>query len=79
MNMTHPERRQDETFLGNADDNCFASCGWKSKRRGSVAYDTEGNVIPPVTFGLPGMTSLLPLFAKTDEIKAKFPELWDTV
>jgi len=60
----HPECHPGETFLGNADDEGLAACGWKSKRLGNVAYDVEGDVIPPSS------GRLKPLFASTDEIRA---------
>jgi len=56
----HPECLPDETFLGNANAGSFASCGWKTKRLGIVAYDIDGNVLPE---SIP----VRPLFAKTAE------------
>jgi hypothetical protein len=60
----HPECHPDETFIGNVDARGFAACGWKSKRRGVLAYDITGNSISAVN-------GLRPLFANTEEMQAE--------
>lgn len=58
----HPEQREDEVFLGNFFSSPFGGAlgdawgrvGWKSKRRGLIAYDVDGNVVPDA---FPGFAS----------------------
>lgn len=42
-NETHPELREGEMFLMNATPSDYNQIGYKSKRAGVAAYDTEGN------------------------------------
>ena len=41
----HPEIKQGEIFLTNSTLEDYNNIGWKTKRRGIVAYDINGNVI----------------------------------
>ncbi len=67
FDSNHPERLPDEVFIGNADDSkhpddsSFQFIGWKTKRKGEIAYNTEGKPI----------LGKFPVFAKIEEIKAK--------
>lgn len=60
--MKHPECREDEVFLGNVDDEAFPSIGWKTKRRGSLAFDSDGE---PIDHHWPGGR---PVFVKREEL-----------
>ena len=42
-NANHPELRSGEIFLTNADQEGWSTIGWKSKRKGQIAYDRSGN------------------------------------
>jgi hypothetical protein len=43
----HPEAQKDEIFLGNVCEcnHIKYICGYKTARRGNVAYDIDGNVL----------------------------------
>jgi hypothetical protein len=56
----HPERKPDEVFLGNVDEQGFRACGWKSKRLGNIAYSIKGSPL--------GQTH--PLFVLISEVNA---------
>ena len=73
FNKNHPERLSDEVFITNADDeinfpegkSSFQVIGWKTKRRGNVAYDINGKPLGsrwPESF---------PVFVKQKEIRAE--------
>ena len=65
----HPEARPDEVFITNASDDVWdftddprsswEVIGWKSKRRGTTAYDMSGRVIP----------EMFPVFVRRDELE----------
>ena len=64
FNINHPEKREGEVFL----DNCFfmgenypKPCGWRSWRRGKVAYDKSGKPL--------NISTLSPVFVKRSEIE----------
>ncbi|MEK9157820.1 MAG: hypothetical protein AAB638_01390 [Patescibacteria group bacterium] len=40
---SHPEKQPDEVFFTNATARQFRIMRWRTKRKGSVAYDGEGN------------------------------------
>ncbi|MFZ5364681.1 MAG: hypothetical protein ACOZBH_00580 [Patescibacteria group bacterium] len=42
----HPEQRAGEAFLGNTVEGLFSQIRWKTKRLGSTAYGTNGQMIP---------------------------------
>ena len=74
FNKNHPEREDDEVFITNADDELdlldfedkksgYGHVGWKTKRKGTVAYDTKGL---PLGNRWPGA---FPVFVKQAEIK----------
>ena len=68
FNKSHPEIREGEVFLTNTDaesspfynfdDEGYHRIGWKTKRRGVIAYDIEGNVVD----------YLVPVFVQRDEL-----------
>lgn len=72
---SHPERMPDEVFITNADfdkmllsddedtRSSWEAVGWKTKRRGIVAYDING-----IPLGNRWPDSF-PVFVKQDEIK----------
>lgn len=73
FNKNHPERQKDEVWVTNADDgndfddigepSSYSQVGWKTKRKGNVAYDIDGK---PLGMRWPGS---FPVFAKQEEIK----------
>ncbi len=73
---SHPERQEDEVFVTNTDDepafglplgmngiSGWDRIGWKTKRKGSIAYDIHGE---PLGGRWP---SGYPVFAKKSEIE----------
>jgi hypothetical protein len=58
----HPEQLPGERFLGNFDDVTRAIIGWRSARRGKVAYGADGE---PLGKRWPGS---FPVFAQECEI-----------
>lgn len=61
-NQAHPERMDDEFFLGNMTDVAFKNSKWKTKRRGYVAYDSSGMNITSL--------GLFPAFVKQEDVSA---------
>lgn len=61
----HPEQGSDEVFIVNADDKGFSRIGWKTKRKGIIAYNFLGIKI----------NGVFPVFAKKHELKAKAPKI----
>ena len=57
----HPELQEEEVFLGYGGLTCFRILGWKTKRRGIVAYDTQGNPLQKKDF--------FPIFVHRSEMK----------
>ena len=57
---SHPELREGEIFLSNVDDEHYPRIKWKTKRRGIVAYDRDGNIIEK-------RKGLRPVFVQADE------------
>lgn len=41
----HPEIREGEVFVTNCMPSVFPQIGWKTKRRGIVAYDRDGTPV----------------------------------
>ena len=73
----HPERMDDEVYFGNFDEeDCgdgtgrtgWECVGWKTKRKGQVAYNVRG--VPYL-----GAAPIFPVFVKQSEINAKDPEI----
>ena len=60
----HPERQDDEVFLGNFDNDGIVVIGWKTTRKGSISYYTNGK---PIGKGWPDS---FPVFVKISEIEA---------
>jgi len=56
-NITHPEMKEGEKFLGNMNEEGFRGTGWKTKRSGNMAYDKRGIVVK----------HLFPVFVQKDE------------
>lgn len=54
----HPERKEDEIFLGNFTLRQFLKVGYKTKRIGITPYDLNGKII---------MEAILPVFCKKEE------------
>ena len=42
-NIKHPEIEDGEMFLSNADEEGYQGIGWKTKRRGNIAFGKSGN------------------------------------
>lgn len=63
----HPERREDEVFIGNTSIYNYISkvCGYRTARRGSFAYTSDGKI----------WTNGVPIFVKKIEIDEWFKEL----
>lgn len=75
---SHPERQEDEVFIGNffkePEDSLhligrrrsgFNSVGWKTKRKGNKGYDRNGNYLP----------GSYPVFVKQSEIEEADPKI----
>ncbi|MCP3967531.1 MAG: hypothetical protein GY718_14460 [Lentisphaerae bacterium] len=45
--QNHPERMEDEMFLGNFDAKGFDSVGWQPKRKGTKAYMANNITVFP--------------------------------
>lgn len=60
--MRHPEQQPDEFFITNIDDDNYHNVGWKTKRKGDIAYDMNGLPISPIS-------QLFPVFAKREEVR----------
>lgn len=59
----HPETQEGEVFLTNADSEGFAEhIGWKSKRKGEVAYDVHNKPVKSYDF--------FPVFVQRSELEA---------
>lgn len=69
FNKTHPERRDDEVFITNADNWTWPKIGWQSKRQGKVAYSRDGKPLGALWRGA------FPVFAKKDEIRQRDPKI----
>ncbi len=61
--MKHPEAKQFEVFITNSDSSGYSNIGWKTKRRGEIAYDKNGKVMP----------GLFPVFADKTEVQRESP------
>lgn len=46
FNVNHPELREDEIFIGNADEEEFREIKFVRKRLGEQAYNRDGAIIP---------------------------------
>ena len=52
MKFDHPEIREGEIFLTNVCPACglmpdgYVHIGWRTKRKGEIAYDRDGDIIP---------------------------------
>jgi hypothetical protein len=83
FNKNHPERKPDEVFITNASDqiddfpeiigndgrSSWDHIGWKTKRKGQIAYDIDGN---PLGNRWP---EAFPVFAKQSEINKEDPKI----
>ncbi len=77
-NKNHPERLPDEVFITNANDSTeysddgqssYQMIGWKTKRKGQVAYDVDGEPLGKRWEGA------FPVFVKQSEIGARGKEI----
>lgn len=59
----HPERRDDEIYLGNFDYEGYLKIGWESKRMGTKSYLTNGKPLP-----CQEMHGMFPVFVKNKKI-----------
>jgi len=69
MTKQHPETREGEMYITNCDRNLFFNpedayynIGWKTKRKGIIAYDVHGNIVE----------DSYPVFIQIEEYKAKY-------
>ena len=68
FNKTHPECKDSEVFVTNADRETWPRIGWQTKRQGEVAYSPDGKPLGTSWSGA------FPVFAKKDEIRQRNPE-----
>ncbi|MCC2631115.1 MAG: hypothetical protein K0S38_924 [Candidatus Paceibacter sp.] len=73
FNKNHPERKRNEIFLTNSTDavsvggrSSYEWIGWKTKRKGKVAYQIDGK---------PCSNDMFPVFIKKSEVRASKPEM----
>ena len=65
--MKHPEKKDDEIYLCNADKAFYSRIDYKSKRTGKIAYDMNNKVIESS-----GSThDLFPVFIKKEEFEER--------
>lgn len=57
----HPELREGEIFLTNADEEDFNKCGYITKRKGEKAFDMKGNLME--------IANYFPIFVNKEEYK----------
>jgi hypothetical protein len=55
--MKHTELRDGEMFLTNADIEGYSQIGWKTKRKGNIAYDKDEKIA----------RGLFPVFVQKEE------------
>ena len=67
----HPEIKEGEIFCCNIDEESFKALNWKSKRRGEVLYDTEGNKLEKDE-------TIFPVFVKDEELKRLREKMMDS-
>lgn len=67
----HPEQRPGEVFITNSDNtpNHFLKIGWKTKRRGEIAYDSYHTPLGSKWSGA------FPVFVKESEIRKRDPKI----
>jgi len=41
----HPELMEGEIWVSNCSEDSYDKIGWKTKRRGEIAYDVNGKVV----------------------------------
>jgi hypothetical protein len=46
LKSVHPEAQHGEVFLTNSNLNGYLTIGWLTKRRGTLAYDAYGELVP---------------------------------
>lgn len=69
FNKKHPECLPDEVFITNTDQHEWRHIGWKTKRKGNTAYDTDGKPLGNRWAGS------FPVFAKKSEIRDHDPKV----
>lgn len=72
-NNFHPEQKDAEVFLGNTiictQEEFDDHFGWRTKRTGKIAYNTEGEILP----------KHVPVFVNKSEIEKHDPEVLKTL
>ncbi len=58
----HPERMEDEIYLGNFSEKYFPNLGWETKRFGEVAYSAKREPLKK------NPRKLRPVFVKKSEV-----------
>ncbi|MCB9809271.1 hypothetical protein H6776_02620 [Candidatus Nomurabacteria bacterium] len=69
FNKSHPERKDDEVFVGNANEYGFQNIGWETKRKGKQAYYSTGDMYPDKSY--------FPVFASASEIESENREIYN--
>ena len=69
---SHPERLAEEVLLFNYSSDAggqelFGRIGWKSKRKGNIAYGQDGNIVP----------NFFPVFVQRSEMEESGIEFED--
>ena len=62
MGIEHPELREGEIYFGNDEPEGFERIGWKTKRLGKVAYDSNNQPYDEAN-------NLFPIFVQKSELK----------
>ena len=62
MKREHPEKEDDEVFIGNFCSGDLRRIGWKTKRIGDVAYSASGDIV----------ANYYPVFVKREEYLKKY-------
>lgn len=73
LRNNHPECKEDELFVTNADDESYKYIGWKTKRKGIISYMISGE---PCGEEWPGS---FPVFVKKAEIEERNPESIESI
>lgn len=70
--MIHPEQCRDEFFITNSTDNDYHDIGWKTKRKGTVAYDSKW-------YPISSINGLFPIFATKEEIRVTDIKVYESL
>lgn len=69
--FNHPEKLENEIYLGNYTYDTIHYCGWHSKRVGNTAYDIYGKIIHQDLW----RNKLVPIFILKEEVLNKIKRL----